>query len=52
MLEFKTVRELMKSLSGSQLEKTQIDYGRNEGWVKKNRYNGSIDLLRLMMYLI
>ncbi len=48
MLEFKTVRELYEtSLSGSQLEKDSIDMVEIEGWVRTNRYNGSIGFIEI-----
>ncbi len=48
MLEFKTIRELYDiSYSGDQIEKDSIDYVELEGWVRTNRFNGSVGFIEL-----
>ncbi len=48
MPEFETVRELYETaISGSQMEKDQLDYVELQGWVRTNRNNGSIGFIEL-----
>lgn len=48
MLEFRTVRELYEtSLQGSEMEKESIDFVELQGWIRTNRFNGSIGFIEL-----
>ena len=48
MLLFKTVRELYETAaSGSNLEKESLDFVEVQGWVRTNRFNGSIGFIEL-----
>ena len=48
MFEFFTVRELYEvSTQGSEMEKEQIDFVELQGWIRTNRFNGSIGFIEL-----
>ncbi|MDD4066313.1 MAG: asparagine--tRNA ligase [Bacilli bacterium] len=48
MFEFKTVRELYEIVNeGSHVEKEGLDVVELEGWVRTNRFNGSIGFIEL-----
>lgn len=48
MLEFRTVRELYEtSTQGSEMEKESIDFVELQGWIRTNRFNGSIGFIEL-----
>ena len=48
MFEFRTVRELYEIVqTGSQVEKDGIDVIELQGWIRTNRYNGSVGFIEL-----